>query len=64
MTNRTRYHLLTAWTVASLITPTSAEDRPAQGTPAGSLAAAPHADIWAAQALRTMPGRADMVYSW
>jgi len=49
--------LVSAWTVTSLITPTSAEHRPAQGTPASSLAVAACADILAAQALHAMPGR-------
>ena len=64
ITNKTRYLLLTAWTVTSVITLTSAQHRLALRTPADSLAAATHANVRAAQALHTMPGRADTVCSW
>ena len=63
VTNKTIYLLLTAWTVTSVVTPTTAQHRPAQGTPAGSLAVATRANVRAAQALLTTPGRADMVCS-
>lgn len=59
-----RYLLLTAQTVTFVITPTGAKHRLSRAAPAGSLAAATHANVQPAQALCTMPGRTDMVCSW